>query len=150
MSHPVQSPGHNGAKLNKAQKLAALLVILGPDSAVQILKTLDERDLETIVAEMSRLTMITQEMQDDILSEFADVAVMAGSSIRGGVDYAHQVLERAVGNYKASSVITRVAPVRAASPGMQQLVELEPRQVFNMVRNEQPQTIALVLSYLAP
>lgn len=138
------------AKFTKIQKLAALLIMLGPDSAAQVLRHLDDHELEAVSAEMAKMSMLTQEIQIEILREFTDVAVTASTLLRGGVDYTQGALEKALGLFKASNVITRVAPTRAPVAAMQQIVELEARQIFNLIKNEQPQTIALITSYLTP
>lgn len=135
--------------MTKIQKLAALLVILGTDSAVQVLKGLDEHEVESVTTEMAKFAMLSQEVQGDILREFTEVAVQASTSIRGGVDFTQHVLEKALGLFKATNIISRVAPSRAPVAAMQQIAELDSRQVFNLLKTEQPQTIALILSYLS-
>jgi flagellar motor switch protein FliG len=60
------------------------------------------------------------------------------------------MLEKALGLYKAATVISRVMPTRTPVSSMTQIVELDPRQIFNLLKLEQPQTISLVLSYLPP
>jgi flagellar motor switch protein FliG len=135
-------------KMTKVQKLAALLIILGPDSASQILKHLDEHELETVCAEMAKLTFISHDMQEEILREFSDVTVQASSAILGGVDFTKGTLEKSVGLFRASNIISRVAPTRTPVAAMQQIVEMEARQIYNLIKNEQPQTIALVITYL--
>jgi flagellar motor switch protein FliG len=137
------------AKMSKMQKLAALLVILGPESAAQMLRGLDESEIEAITSEMAKFAMLSQDVQGEVLREFTDVAVEASTSIRAGVDFTQDVLEKAVGLFKATNIISRVAPSRAPMAGMQQIADLEPRQVFNLVKQEQPQTIALILSHLS-
>ena len=132
------------------QKLAALLVILGPESASQIVKNLEDYEMEAVSTEMSKFSMITQEVQAQILQEFSEVAVEAGTSILGGLPYTQNVLERAVGLFKASDIISRVSPTRAPVAAMQHIVEMEARQIYNLIRHEQAQTIALVTSYLSP
>jgi flagellar motor switch protein FliG len=138
------------AKMTKIQKLAALLVILGPEPASQLMKNFDEHELEVVSAEMAKLSFISHELQQQILQEFSDVAVEASTGVRGGVEMTKSTLERSVGLFRASSIIGRVAPMRAPVAAMQQIVEMEPRQIFNLIKAEQPQTIALVVSYLAP
>jgi flagellar motor switch protein FliG len=83
-----------------------------------------------------------------ILKEFSDVAVHASTSVRGGVDYAQATLEKAVGSFKASNVMSRLIPTRAPVGALEKLIDLESRQIFNLIKQEQPQTIALVASYL--
>jgi flagellar motor switch protein FliG len=104
------------SSMTKLQKLAALLVILGADSASELLKNLDEQELEAVSAEMARLTFISQELQQEILREFTDVAVAASAAILGGPGYAKKALERSVGPSRASDIIRRVAPAAAPSP----------------------------------
>jgi flagellar motor switch protein FliG len=141
------APGETG-KMTRLQKLAALLIILGPESAAQLLKNFDELELESITREMSRLSVISQELQDEILWEFGDLAVDAGTGVPGGVSYAKKTLEKTVGAFRASDILNRIAPAPAAPAAMQQIIDLDPRELCQLLKQEQPQTIALVASYL--
>jgi flagellar motor switch protein FliG len=136
--------------LSRVQKLACLLVILGPDSAAQILRGFDPSEVEGICAEMAKFTMIDQELQVEILREFSEVAIQAGTAIRGGVDVTRVTLEKTLGLFKATEMLSRVAPTRSSVAAIQEIVDMEPRQVYNLIRHEQPQTIALVISYAGP
>ena len=138
------------SKMSKVQKLAALLIILGPESAAQILKTLEAHELEQVSAEMARLPMITHELRAGILREMSEVALTAGTSVRGGIEFAQTALEKAVGPSKALDIIQRVTPSRAPSCLLQSVVELDPRLLFNLIKDENPQTIAMVTSYVRP
>jgi len=138
------------SKMNRNQKLAALLVVLGAESAAQILKSLDEHEVELVSTEMSKLTLITQEMRQEILREFSEMAVQAGTAALGGATYTKAVLEKSVGLFRASDIIGRVSPARIPVGSMRQIVEMDLRQLFNMLKEEQPQTVALVASYLSP
>jgi len=155
MAAPDSNSATDFSKLNKLQKFAALLIMLGPDSAAQLMKSLDDQELDAITGEMANITMVSQELQADILHEFAEVAVHASTGIRGGVDFAQIALEKALGLFKASNIISRVSPGRVSpsrapvSP-IAQIADLESRQIFNLIKHEQPQTIALILSYFAP
>lgn len=136
--------------MSKVQKLAALLIILGPESAAQILKTLEATELEQVSAEMARLPMITHELRADILREMSEVALTAGTSVRGGVGFAQSALEKAVGHGKALDIMQRVTPSRVASCLLQRVVELDARLLFNLIKDEFPQTVAMVMSYVRP
>ena len=138
------------SSLTKIQKLAALLVMLGVDSAAQVLKSFEPEAVELITGEMAKLTLISQELQRDLLSEFSEVAVQAGTSIHGGIDFARQSLEKALGVFRATDIINRVAPSRGSLAAMQGISDMEPRQIYNLVRHEQAQTVALVLSFIHP
>jgi flagellar motor switch protein FliG len=135
--------------LNKTQKLAALLVMLGPDSAAAMLKQFDPREIDAISREMARFNLITRDQQQDILEEFSDVAVAASTSVSAGVDVTRHTLERAVGSFKASDILGRVLPNRAPIGAMQTIADMDARSIFNLVRDEQPQTVAFVMSHLS-
>lgn len=138
------------AKMTKLQKLAALLIIVGPDAAAQVMKNLGETELEAVATEMSRIPMIPHEVQLDLLKEFTAVAHEASSSILGGVDYAQAALEKTVGPYRASKILSSLSAGRSPVAAMQTLADMEPGQIYNLIKTEQPQTIALVMSYLGP
>lgn len=133
------------------QKLGALLIMLGPENAAQLLRDFDEQEVETIATQIAKLPMISQEMQQEILREFSGVAVHAATALRGGMDYVQNVLEKSIGLFKASDIMNRVSPTQTTTVSvMHQIAEMDARQVFNLIRNEQPQTVALILSYLSP
>jgi flagellar motor switch protein FliG len=137
-------------QMTRHQKLATLLVILGAESAAQILKNLDEHEVELISTEMSKLTLVTQEMRQEVLREFSEMAVQASTGALGGAAYTKSVLEKSVGLFRASEIIGRVAPAPLPVGAMRQIVEMDLRQLFNLLKDEQPQTVALVASYLSP
>src|SRR5437867_309804 len=136
------------SKMSKVQKLATLLVIIGPEAAAQVMKHLEEHELDTVAAEMAKMALVPQKIQRDILQEFTGVAVEATTAILGGVPYTQATLEKSVGLFRATNIIGRVAPSRTPVAAMQQLADMEPRQIYNLLKLEQPQTIALVMSYL--
>jgi flagellar motor switch protein FliG len=147
---PSDSASREGSVLNKTQKLAALLVMLGPESASQLLKQFQPREIDSISREMARFNMITQNQQDEILSEFSEVAIEASTALTAGIDVTRNTLEKAVGSFKASDILGRVTPTRAPVGAMQSIADMDPRHIFNLIRDEQPQTIAFIVSYLSP
>ncbi|MFO1476576.1 MAG: flagellar motor switch protein FliG [Verrucomicrobiota bacterium] len=136
--------------MNKLQQLAALLVMLGSDASAQILKQFEPREVEAISREMARFSLITQEQQEEILREFSGVAIAASTSITAGVEVTRNTLEKALGTFKASDILGRVLPARAPVGAMQSIADMDPRHIFNLIRDEQVQTIAFILSYLTP
>src|SRR5580658_9938659 len=113
-SAPASAAAPEQPKLSRVQKLAALLVILGPEAAAHVLRGFDPHEVEGISSEMTKFSMIRQELQAEILEEFSDVAVQAGTSIRGGLDVARVTLEKAIGAFKANEILSRVAPAPTA------------------------------------
>jgi len=146
----TESSAPDIAKMTNVQKLAALLIILGPESAAQILKTLSPADLDIVSTEMTKLPVITQQLRVEVLREMAAVAQAATTNLQGGVEYAQTALEKAVGAYKATDILNRISPNRGSSALLQRLQEMEPRHIFNLIRDEHIQTITLVTSYLRP
>src|SRR5438046_10699918 len=99
-----------GGALNKAQKLAALLVMVGQESAGAILKNFQPREIEAGSREMVRSSLITRAQQDDILRDFSEIALAASTGVSAGIDVTRATLEKAFGSFKASDVLGRVAP----------------------------------------
>ena len=146
---PTEAAPENAA-LNKTQKLAALLVMLGSESASVILKQFQPREIESISREMARFNLITREQQQDILREFSDVAVTASTSVSAGVEVTRHTLERAFGSFKAGDMMGRVASIRAPLGAMQVIADMDPRHIFNLVRDEQSQATTFIISHLPP
>lgn len=139
------------AELTRPQKLAVLLCMLGPDSAAQVLKYLEEREMEGIINEMGKLELISHELQHQVLREFASVAVEASTSVAGGPEIVRLTLEKAVGQSRAASIVGRAGsggPQPVSSELLRPIIEADSRELFNAVKAEHPQTIALMTSYL--
>ena len=135
-------------KMSKLQKLAGLLIILGPEAAAKILKTLEAPELERVSGEMARMPTITPELRASLLQEFSQVASSEAGGIRGGVQFTHAALEKAVGNTKASDILGRVTPSSGTTAAVGKVTHLPPSILANLLKEESPQTIALITSYL--
>ena len=145
-SNDPKTAGASGS-FTKIQKLAVLLMILGPESAAQILKQFDDAELEAISTEMAQLGMVSQEMQAEVLREFSEVAVQAGSGLRGGTEIVQHTLEKAVGQHRAAGIVSRVSSEASATAILQPIRSADAQELFNAIRSEQPQTIALLVSH---
>ena len=146
---PTEGAVESGA-LNKTQKLAALMVMLGTESAAVILKQFQSREIEAISREMARFNLITREQQREILMEFSDVAVTASTSVSAGVEVTRHTLEKALGSFKASDVLGRVTSTRAPIGAMQGITDMDARHIFNLLRDEKVQAITFIISHLSP
>lgn len=144
----TKGPITKTSSLTPIQKLAALLILLGEDTASLILKSFDDNERELVSAEMANLPLLSLEQQTEILKEFTEMALHASSSVGGSVEYTQSVLEKAVGMFKAAEIVSRVSTKRTSVAAMQQIVDMEPLAIVNLIKEEQPQTIALVISYL--
>jgi flagellar motor switch protein FliG len=153
MNAIAEAPSQEAAefsKLTQIQKLAGFLLILDPDNAAHILQQLDPPEMEAVSSEMAKFTTLSHDLQHDIMQEFLPVAVQASTSVRGGPERVKVILEKAVGLFRASDIMGRVSVQRPSVAAMEEIVEMDPRSLYNVLRHEQLQTIALVVSYLPP
>jgi len=128
--------------------LAAFLIVMGEDAAADIIKNFDDNERELVCAEMANLPVLDAAMQGSVLQEFTGMAVEAQSGISGSVDFTRAVLEKSVGLFKAAEIIGRVGTARTSVATMQQIIDLDSMSICNLLNEEDPQTIALVVSYL--
>lgn len=133
--------------LSGRQKAAILCVTLGPDGAAEIFRHLPEDVMESVTVEMARLQDIDSATTAEVLEEIVDTAYAQGYIAEGGVSYARQVLERAVGQHKADEILARLATSMEATP-FEFLRRTPPDQIWTFLRAEHPQTVALVIANL--
>ncbi len=137
-----------GLRLTQSQKLATFLIVMGEDAAADIIKNFDDNERELVCAEMANLPLLDSTEQGAVLQEFTGMAVEAQSGISGSVDFTRAVLEKSVGLFKAAEIIGRVGTARTSVATMQQIIDLDSVSICNLLKEEDPQTIALVVSYL--
>lgn len=135
-------------KLSKQQKLAIFLIVIGPEAAAEVMRHFDDAEIELICREMSQYSMISDTTRIRALEEFSPIVGDSIASTLGGLDYARKTLEIARGDYKAGSIMGRLGPAGTAVEVIKDISEMEGRQIYNLIKNEQPQTISFVLSYL--
>ncbi len=132
----------------RTQKLALFLVVIGPEAAAHVLKQFEDESIEAICKEMTKISAIEEEEQRQAIEEFSSVILSSYSSLLGGPLYTRKTLEIAKGDFKATSILERIAPTSNSAEVIKEIEQMEPRQIFNMIKTEQAQTIAFVLSYL--
>ncbi|MBI5688843.1 MAG: flagellar motor switch protein FliG [Verrucomicrobia bacterium] len=136
------------SKLNRMQKLAVFLIVIGPEAAAEVLRQFDDPEIEVLCREMSTFSIIPTAAQKQAVEEFSTLVANGAGSALGGLGYAQKTLGIAKGDYKAQSIIGRVGPVGTSVDVIRDISEMEGRQIFNLVKHEQPQTISFLLSYL--
>ncbi len=141
--------GPRQEEMTATQKLAALMILLGEDTAAAMLKSFDDNERELVCAEMANLPMLDQEKQGIVLQEFTEMAISASSGVTGSVEYTRKVLEKSVGLFKAAEIIGRVGTARTSVSTMQQIIDLDAVAICNLIKDEEPQAIALIVSYLS-
>ncbi len=135
-------------QLTKIQKIAAFFIVIGPEAASEVMKGFDAAQLELICREMTELHVIEEDIQKELMSEFGDVITTGMQAKLGGISYVQNVLAKAKGDYTAASILSRVMPSQLPTEAGDDIRQLDGRQVLNLMKSEQPQTIAFILSYL--
>ncbi|MGM0411010.1 MAG: flagellar motor switch protein FliG [Bacillota bacterium] len=135
--------------LSGKEKAAVLLVSLGPDVSAQIFKHLDDEEIEELTLEIANMRKVNSDVKDKTLREFYQLVEAKDYINRGGIDYARDVLKKALGDEKAKDILERLTATLQVRP-FDAIRNTDPSQLLNFIQGEHPQTIALVLSYLQP
>jgi flagellar motor switch protein FliG len=131
------------------QKAAILLVSLGEEASADVFKNLRDDEIEQLTLEIARLPQITAEDRKSVMREFQEMMMAQEFITQGGIEYAREVLEKALGSGKAADVINRLISSLEVKP-FDFIRKAEPAQLMHFLQNEHPQTIALIMSYLPP
>ncbi len=135
--------------LTGRQKAAILIISLGQQISVKMLKLLSEEEIEEITLEIANFKKVDPDLQEEILREFYNLAIAQEYIMQGGVDFARGVLEDAVGAGRADEIIGRLSSFLRVTP-FDFLKHTDAKQLLSFIQGEHPQTISLILSYLEP
>jgi len=138
----------SATKLNGLQKTAILLISLGSDISAQILKkNFHQEDIEKITQQISIMDAIPQEVQKAVLEEFVQMIQAREYLMVGGVEYAKEMLQKALGDNKAIEILEKVQSTIKNKP-FSSLRKTDPKHLLSFIRDEHPQVIALILTHL--
>lgn len=135
--------------LTGRQKAAILLITLGPEISAQIFKHLQDEEIEQLTLEIANVRKIDSSERELILNEFHQICLAQEYISQGGITYAKEILDRALGSQRAVDILNRLTATLQVRP-FDFARKADPAQILNFIQNENPQTIALVLSYLQP
>lgn len=128
-------------------KAAVLMLCLGVERSSKVLQYLGESELERVLMAVSEIGTISQETRAEIMQEALALSMASANLMMGGVEYSRQLLSRAVGPRRGAEILERISASQQLS-SFEILRSADPAQVANLLAEEHPQTIALVLSYL--
>ena len=134
---------------NGVQKAAILLIALGPEKSASIFKHLKEEEIEELTLEIANTRSISPQTKEDVLNEFYQICLAQQYIAEGGIGYAKELLEKALGEEKAQGVISKLTASLQVRP-FEFVRKTDPSQLLNFIQEEHPQTIAMILSYLSP
>ncbi len=139
----------NKSDLSGKEKAAILLVALGPEKSAILFNHLKEEEIEELTLEIANLRKVTPQEKDEILEEFYQICLAQEFISEGGIGYAKEVLEKAMGSQKATDIINKLTASLQVRP-FDFVRKADASQLLNFIQNEHPQTLALILSYLSP
>lgn len=135
------------SELNGTQKAAILLIALGPEKSATVFKHLKEEEIEELTLEIANTRSVSPKLKEDVLNEFYQVCLAQQYIAEGGISYAKELLEKALGQEEAQNVITKLTASLQVRP-FEFVRKTDPSQLLNFIQDEHPQTIAMILSYL--
>lgn len=136
--------------MTATQKVAALLIVLGPATASEVMKNITDDDLlEQVTLDIASLNKVSNEILSAILEEFRAIFQASNYISSGGMNYARELLQKAYGDEQAKKILDRLVVLMNSNP-FQFFNEADPGQLATSFQNENPQLIALIMAYLKP
>lgn len=136
-------------KLTGKNKAAILLIALGPERSANLFSYMHEDEIESLTLEIASMQRILPADKDAVMEEFYQICVAQEYIAEGGINYAKDVLEKAMGSHKALEIINRLTSSLQVKP-FDFVKKTDASQLLSFIQNEHPQTLALILSYLNP
>ena len=135
-------------KLTGIQKAAILFITLGPDASSGIIKKLPEKDIQKITYEIANITSVKAEQRQTILDEFMEMNKAKDFLLEGGIEYAKNLLGKALGAQRAKEILDKVMEETQQYRPFAIARKADAHQLLNVISNEHPQTIALIMCYM--
>jgi len=131
------------------ERAAILLLTLGESEAAEILKHMGAKDVQRLGRSMAELSNVSRDEVRSVLGDFTSAVESQTSLGVGSDEFIRKVLVNALGEEKANSLMERIS-LGGKRKGLDALKWMDARQVAELIRNEHPQIVAIVLSYLEP
>jgi flagellar motor switch protein FliG len=149
MIQNLEKPNSAAANVPGIRKAAILMIILGDQVTAEILRQLDEEEVQMIGHEVARITSISNDQAEGVLEEFYQMSMAHDYVLKGGIDYAKKMLMSAFGPEHARKLVDRLVKTLGSElANFDTLQKADPQQLAKFIHNEHPQTIALILSHL--
>ena len=135
--------------LTSKEKAAILLISLGKEYSAELYQYLSEEEISDMTLSITTTRRVEPEVREQILEEFYEMCLAQKFITEGGIDYAREILEKAVGPERAAEMIRKLSSSLQVRP-FDFIRRVDSNQILNVIHNEHPQIIALVLSYIEP
>jgi len=130
------------------RRSAVLLLALDEDSAAEVFKYLNAREIQNLSREMAQLGQVSHDEMRKVLQAFHDETEEYIGLNMNSSEHIRSVLTKALGSERASSLIEDVLEATGPSSGIDALNLMEASTVAELIRDEHPQIIATVLVHL--
>jgi flagellar motor switch protein FliG len=131
------------------RKAAILMIILGDPTSAEILRQLDEDEVQAIGREVARTTAISNDQAELVLEEFYQMTMARDYVLKGGIEFAKKMMMTAFGPEQSKKLLDRLLKTLGSeTANFDSLQKADPQQLAKFIHNEHPQTIALILSHL--
>ena len=134
--------------MDGVEKAAILLIALGPEKSAQIFKHLKEEEIEQLTLEIANTSSVSPQTKEQVLNEFYEVCLAQQYIAEGGITYAKELLEKALGEDKARDVIGKLTASLQVRP-FEFIRKTDSTQLLNFIQDEHPQTIAQASSVVS-
>lgn len=138
---------NSGATISGIEKASALLLTLGVEASSKVLQYLGESEIEHVLLALSKANSLPNTLRREVMEEAYQLSMGGTTNVGNGIEYSRQLLSRAVGPRRGAEILERISAHQQLS-SFEMLRNADPTQVANLLQDELPQTIALVLSYL--
>jgi len=135
--------------LSPKEKAAILLISLGKEYSAELYKYLSEDEISDMTLSITTTRRVDPDVRDKIVDEFYEMCLAQKFITEGGIDYAREVLEKAIGPDRAEEMIRKLSSSLQVRP-FDFIRRVDSNQILNVIHNEHPQIIALVLSHIEP
>lgn len=132
------------------KKAAILMISLGSDTSAKIMKLLPESYIQKVSYEIANTDFVSPEEQKEVFDEFSSTATAREYVLDGGLDYAKGILNQALGPQKAKEVIDVLTQIQLRERPFNIARKADIQQLTNLLLNEHPQTVSLILCYMQP
>src|SRR5665648_279322 len=134
-------------ELTGIQKAAILMIALGSERSAEVVKHLGDAEIELLTLEMANVRKVSPDQRDYVVEEFHQMCIASDFISQGGIEYAREVLEKALGESRAFEIISRLSTSLKMRP-FDLVRRTDPKQLFSFIQGENAQTIALIMTHL--
>ena len=149
MLEPTRETSKTPAEMTNREKAAIILIAMGTEMSSQVMRHLSEQEIEKLTTQIALVDNIDSKTEMAVLNEFYSMIKASEYISQGGVNYAKELLEASLGKNRADGMMKKIQDTLHPT-GFSLLKDVDPIHLLEFIRNEHPQTIALILSQLNP